>query len=245
MGHYALGTILKAALLAGLAAGLTVALFHAVATEPVIDRAIALEEERAPADQHEEPIVSRQAQKGGLFLGFVVYGLTWASFLGLAYHLVQRSLPATGARRQRLLLAAAAYWAVGLLPFLKYPANPPGVGDPETIGYRQALYVGFLVLSVAGTALAFVLSQRLIRASSSGFTRGLLTAALVGAFSLIVYLAMPANPDSVELPAEVVTSFRALSLVGLTLFWTVLGLLFAMLLKPEPEPEPVVATSVR
>ena len=243
MGHFSLGTILKAALLAGLAAGLTVALFHAVATEPVIDRAIALEEERHAADEHAEPIVSRQAQKGGLFLGFVVYGLTWASLFGLAYHLVQRSLPATGTRRQRLLLAAAAYWAVGLLPFLKYPANPPGVGDPETIGYRQALYVGFLVLSVASTTLAFVVSQRLIRTSSSGFTRGLLTAALLGAFSLIVYLAMPGNPDPVELPAEIVTTFRALSLVGLTLFWAVLGLLFAMLLKPEPAPAP--APSIR
>ena len=47
MGPLTFGTILKAALIAGLAAGLTAALFHLVFTEPLIDRAIALEGIRA------------------------------------------------------------------------------------------------------------------------------------------------------------------------------------------------------
>lgn len=237
MSATSLGTVLKAALIAGLAAGLTVAVFHAIVTEPLIDRAIALEAERhAPAGDHAQPIVSRQAQKGGLFLGFLLYGVTWALLFGVAYHLAQRFLPLAGARGPRLLAALAAYWAVGLLPFLKYPANPPGVGDPETIGYRQALYLGFLVLSIAGTALALALSGRSVRAGASTARRWALALAALAAFSLLLYLAMPPNPDPIEMPADIVSSFRLLSLLGLTLFWAVLGFFFAMLLKPRPAP---------
>ena len=229
-----LGTILKAALLAGLAAGLTVAIFHALATEPVIERAIELEAARAsgPAEA-EPPLVSRQAQQAGLFVGFVVYGLTWAALFGLAYHLIQQR-GAPGDRRQRLLVALGAYWAVGLLPFLKYPANPPGVGDPETIGYRQALYLAFLGLSVVATVLAVLLGRRLASGRADGPRAWPLTLALVAGFGAVLYLALPGNPDPVELPAELVNTFRLLSLVGLTLFWAVLGLFFALLVRSEP-----------
>lgn len=231
MGDLSLGTILKAALIAGLAAGLTVAIFHAVVTEPVIDRAIALEEQRHAAEgEHEEPIVSRQVQKGGLFVGFVMYGLVWSVLLGIIYRVAQRWLPAHGARGQRLLLALAGYWAVALFPFLKYPANPPGVGDPETIGYRQALYVAALALSILGALLALALARR-SGAGGSGARRWAAPLAFLAVFSAILYVAMPGNPDPVQMPAEIVTPFRALSLVGLTLFWAVLGVLFALVLK--------------
>ena len=39
---------------------------------------------------------------------------------------------------------------------INYPANPPAVGDPETIYYRQSLHVGYLVIS-GFTALALAL----------------------------------------------------------------------------------------
>jgi Probable cobalt transporter subunit (CbtA) len=37
-----------------------------------------------------------------------------------------------------------------LVSALMYPANPPAVGDPETINYRQSLYLGYL--SIPGFA---------------------------------------------------------------------------------------------
>lgn len=231
MNAPSLGTVLKAALVAGLAAGLTVALFHAVVTEPVIDQAIVLEEQHGAAGhQVDAPLVSRDTQRKGLVVGFVLYGLVWASLLGVAYHLVRQRLAIAGGLKVALLVALAGYWSVGLLPLLKYPANPPGVGDPETIAYRQALYVAFLGLSVAGTVVAVALGRRLGRgAAGSGLAR-LLTAALVVLVGVLLYAVMPANPDPVELPADLVSSFRALSLAGLTLFWVVLGLLFGKLL---------------
>jgi predicted cobalt transporter CbtA len=242
MGAPGLGTILKAALIAGLAAGLTAALFHSIATEPVIDRAIELEEQRHAGEvAQEEPIVSREVQKGGLVVGFLVYGVTWALLMAVVFHLAQRWLPGGGSFRQRLLFALAAYWAVGLLPFLKYPANPPGVGDPETIGYRQALYLAFLGLSVLGTALAIALGRRLGQARAAGRGGWWMAPLILGVFSALLFVVMPANPDAIELPADLVASFRALSLVGLTLFWGVLGFLFANLLKTPATPRPAKA----
>jgi predicted cobalt transporter CbtA len=128
-----LGTILKAAIIAGLLAGLTVAVFHLVVTEPIIDQAIALEEQRADAGHaHEEPIVSRRAQRGGLILGYLLYGLTWALLFAVVFQVTQRWLPANSGVAQGALLAFLAYWSVCLLPFLKYPANPPAIGRRST-----------------------------------------------------------------------------------------------------------------
>src|SRR5918912_1320475 len=107
---------------------------------------------------HEEPMVSRELQKVGLFVGFLIYGLTWSLLFGAVFSVVQRWLPGSTVFKRGALLASAAFWAVALFPFLKYPANPPGVGDPETITFRQSMYLLILLLSVAGTAIAFALA---------------------------------------------------------------------------------------
>ncbi len=218
-----LGAVLRAALLAGVAAGLVAALFHFLATEPVLDQAIALEEQaRALAGVHEEPLVTRGAQKIGLFVGFLGYGLSLGMLFAVVYHAAQRWLPGETLSAKGGLLALASWWAVAAVPFARYPANPPGVGDPETISYRQGLYFGVLLLSVAGTAVAVALVRR----------RGWWGLAFLGAFSVVVLGLAPANPDAVDVPSDLLFTFRALSLGGLTLFWVVLGGTFAWLVRP-------------
>ncbi len=228
-----LGTVLKAALVAGLVAGLTAAVFHLLVTEPVIDRAIAIEEQAAEAaTDHEEPVVSRGGQKIGLVVGMLLYGLTWALLFAVVFQVAHPWLPASSTSGRGFLMALLGYWAVGLLPFLKYPASPPGVGDPETIAYRQGLYLGFLGLSVVAAVVAVALGHVLARRTGARGDRGawLPMLALLVASGAILYWSMPGNPDEVRMPLEVVTTFRALSLAGLTLFWAVLGLLFGKLL---------------
>jgi hypothetical protein len=51
------------------------------------------------------------------------------------------------------------WFVLFLVPALKYPANPPAVGDPETIYYRESLYIGLLTIS-GFTALGLALSYR-------------------------------------------------------------------------------------
>jgi predicted cobalt transporter CbtA len=216
-----LGTVLKAVILAGLLAGLTLAVFHSLLTEPVIDRAIAIEESREGHLEEGPPLVSRDTQKRGLVVGSLLYGVFVGLIFGGVFYLAQSTLPTRRVLTRAALLALGAYWLLVALPFLKYPANPPGVGQPETIEYRQALYLGFLLLSMLGGVAAAVAAQR-------GVPR-FVAAAGYAVFVLALYLLMPPNPDPIEIPLEIVLRFRALSLAGLTLFWLVLGLASGLL----------------
>jgi predicted cobalt transporter CbtA len=227
------GTILKAALIAGLAAGLTAAVFHLIFTEPLIDRAVALEE-ASHMGQNAPEVVSRDTQKKGLVVGFVMLGVAWSMVFGVAFQAAQRWLPPISRFKQGVVTAVFAYWAVALLPFLKYPANPPGVGDPDTIGERQALYAGFLALSIItvllGAWLTRLLQKRLendTRATSLGW------AAIIG-LSLLLFVVMPGTSEDGDIPVDLLNSFRIMSLVGLTIFWATLGLLFGKLIGQAP-----------
>ncbi|MBI4498182.1 MAG: CbtA family protein [Chloroflexi bacterium] len=224
--------VLKAALLAGIGAGLVVAAFHMVVTEPVIDQAIAVEGQMAGEHHDEAPIVSREAQRGGLVLGFAVYGIAWGLLFTLVYQIVQRWLPPAGAPGKGWFLALALYWAVGLFPFLKYPANPPGVGDPETIAYRQGLYLGFLVLSTLATLFAIVMGRSWSGKTTPGRGNWLAGLGFFVVAMAVLYVGMPVTTDPVEQPADLMLRFRILSVTGLTLFWLLFGLGFARLVRP-------------
>jgi hypothetical protein len=97
--------------------------------------------------------------------------------------------------------AALAGWTVSILPFLKYPANPPGVGEAGTIAYRQALFFGFMALSVAGTVGAAALHRRLAGPNATGpAARRSITPALHLLYTAGIYPLMPPNPDPVQMP---------------------------------------------
>ncbi len=217
---------LKSALMAGLIAGVAAAGFHSLLTEPVIDRAIEIEEQssQAQGEALKEPVVSRPAQKAGLVLGLLLYGGTWGLLLGVVLHLSRDWFPPWSDSRCGLTLVAVLGWSAAVFPFLKYPANPPGVGDPETIGYRQLLFLSFLALSVTGTTLFFrLLSFPSLRRNWIWPVLGYIL------YLVLIYLLLPGNPDAVEMPPDIVWKFRALSLVGLFVFWGVLGGAFAWL----------------
>ncbi len=218
-------TVLVSAIVAGLIGGAIASAFHGLFTEPVIDRAIAAEEARAaaqPGHHSEEPVVSRRGQKIGLVVGLLLYGAIWGLLVGLTVHATQGWAPRTWSLARRgAVLAGLLGWSVAIFPFLKYPANPPGVGEPDSIGYRQTLYIGFMALAVLGLALATALRRR---------TGGWLVPSLFyAAWALGIYVLMPPNPDPVQLSEAIVRPFRALSLAGLVIFWTVLGAALAVL----------------
>jgi Probable cobalt transporter subunit (CbtA) len=129
-----------------------------------------------------------------------------------------------------------------MLPFLKYPANPPVVGEAATIAYRQGRYFGFLGLSAVGTVAAVGLHHWLKRSAqlaSAGRTHAATAVAVYVIYVTVVYLAMPANPDPVEMPSELVWPFRAVAFFGLILFWGALGGAFIWLLRDASTPAPV------
>ena len=98
------------------------------------------------------------------------------------------------------------------------------MGDPETITFRQVTYLAMLALSILGTALAVALARR----------RGWgLAIAFLAVFSIAVYVLLPGTTDEIAMPADLVANFRALSLVGLAVFWAVLGLIFGLLVQRQ------------
>lgn len=233
-----LGSIIKAAVLGGLFAALVVAVFHYIVTEPVIEHAIALEEllHEAQVSTGEVLLVNRDVQRSGLFLGFLLYGLAWSLLFSVIYHLIQGRLATLRTWSSGLTLVLLLAWSVAVFPFLKYPASPPGVGDPETIQARQILYLTFIGLSVANTVLSLLLYRHLSRFNSLRLRKPLRWAIVTAVFvagAVALYLSMPANSDPILMPDDVVRSFRILSLVGLVLFWSLFGGGFAWLVRGD------------
>jgi len=205
LGGRRLAAVLSAGLVAGLLAGLAAGVFHSLATEPVIQQAIDLEGvlRSAAGEPKREELISRRVQRMGLIIGFLLFGAAWGTLLGLAYWLLPGGAVGAHTRVQALCLTLAGYGTLGVFPHFKYPANPPGVGNPETVGYRQGLYFAFLALSVIGALLGAVAYRHLAhlgrgwrRPRVRGSLVGVLYAAYVGALTVF----LPNSPDPVEWP---------------------------------------------
>jgi hypothetical protein len=219
--------IVRAVLIAALVAGGALGVFHLVVSEPVVDRAIAWEEARYTREDHGDEVFTRTQQKVGLIAGAVTYALALGLIFGGVYAAAADRLPGGSPRGKALVLSAAAWWVLFLAPFTKYPGNPPGVGDPDSVYERQALYVLLLLLATGGLLVAGLWGRSLLRHGARPVIA--VTAALGAyvAFFLALWLVMPANPDPNEAPASIVWQFRATSVAGMALFWAVFGHVFA------------------
>jgi len=221
---------LKPALIAGLVAGALAGGFHFLWTEPLIDRAIAIEQSSKAASTRPpaEPVVARPAQRAGLVLGFLLYGLGCALLLGGLVYLTRSYFPAWSDAKRSFLLASTLGWSVAIFPFLKYPANPPGVGNPDTISHRQELFLTSMGLAVLGAILVLLLNTYLRRAGRLAWPIGL---GIYGAFLAAVFVALPTVSEQSHIPAELIREFRALSLTGHLVFWGAMAAAFAWLLR--------------
>lgn len=228
-------------MLVGVLAGLLVFGFGRVFGEPQVDRAIGFEtaliEAKAKAEAAkgipvaEEPeLVSRKVQAGlGLFTGVMVYATAFGGLFALVFAVADRRVVTLRPRAVSALLAASGFVAVYVVPNLKYPANPPAVGDPDTIRQRTALYFLMLAFSVAAMVGAAVLRKRLAARN------GEWSAALMAAASYLIAVIVAASvlpginevPDA--FPAVVLWQFRVTSFGMQLLMWATIGLGFGAL----------------
>ena len=86
-------------------------------------------------------------------------GLFSAALVGLFAVALTMVLASLRGRHASLSLvaastAAAGFVSVAVVPFLAYPANPPGVGLAETAGERTLTYLIVLAASLAAAATA-------------------------------------------------------------------------------------------
>ena len=139
---------------------------------------------------------------------------------GSVYYLGQSHLPGQSLNEKSIFLVAVSLWIFAILPALKYPATPPGVGDPNTIYFRQATYLSLLGIGALGAVLAAAVYWR---SKANGLKRWLLSLYVIIFVTLSAILLLPNNPDAMTAPMSLVNNFRVLSVLGLLLFWLVFG----------------------
>ncbi|HEY0121459.1 MAG TPA: CbtA family protein [Rhizobium sp.] len=223
------GRLLLRGMLVGALAGILIFIFARIFGEPLVDWAIGFEEKAAQAagEASEPEIVSRATQAGlGLFTGIMIYATAVGGLFALVFAFVYGRISPLGARGTAALLAIAAFVAISLVPDLKYPANPPAVGNPDTIGARTELFFIMIVASIVGMIVAVGFGRRL--AARYGLWNSAILAG-IGYFvfiALIQYLLPPINEVPEQFSAIVLWQFRITSLGMHAILWTTLGLAF-------------------
>lgn len=178
--------------LAGFIAGLLGFVFTKIFAEPVINKAIAYESGRddilkklnqaagRPVAPDGPEIFSRTVQSTiGMASGIVAFATAIGALVAVAYIVAHGRFQI---RPDKLvwLIAGLGFLGVYLLPFVKYPANPPAVGHTFTIATRGHLYLTM----VAGSLILLGLTVYSARRLASRF--GLLTAGVLSATAFLV-----------------------------------------------------------
>jgi hypothetical protein len=117
---------------------------------------------------------------------------------------------------------------VALVPFLKYPATPPAVGNPDTIGARTGYYFAFLLVSVAAAVAAVQLARWLMTRWPVLESVVVATAAYL-LVVVVVGLLMPTVNEIGAFPGDILWDFRRASLITITTLWGVIGVVLTAL----------------
>jgi hypothetical protein len=255
--------------LSGGIAGVVMFAFARIFAEPVIQKAIDYEAGRDAAQEALDraagkaieaagpDLFSRTIQADiGIGAGLVLFGMATGALFAVAYCVC---IGRTGRVRPRplaLLVAAGGFVAFYLVPFMKYPANPPAVGHEETIGDRSALYLLVVACSVLFMFLGVYVGQRLASRWDSNWNASVVCGAaylvLMGVLFLILpplghlhtnivdygrhatETPLPLTDDQGTIvfpgfPADVLAQFRAYSVAAQVILWGLIGLIFAPL----------------
>jgi hypothetical protein len=223
-------TLVRRGLVVGAIAGLLAGVFAFVFGEPRVQDAIEIENARSahaallPLAHAGGWVVSRGEQRGGLFLATALYGIAAGGLFAIAF----AALRGRGSRRSdwelATRLAGAIFVAIVLVPFVKYPPNPPAIGDPDTIGDRTAYYVILLL----GSGLAMLAAARVmwsLRPDAPVWARPLAGAGTFVAVAGGLALALPPVQEvPADFPAPLLWEFRLSSLGTQAVLWAALGI---------------------
>jgi hypothetical protein len=215
-------------LLAGAVGGVVAYVFARTFVEPTIGRAIDFEETHGAGHDHGAELFTRGVQANiGMGFGVVAFAVAMGALFAVAFVVAYGRAGGLGSRTLSLVLAAAAFGSVIIVPSLKYPPNPPAVGHAETIRERTGLYLLMVLLSMLLAVSAVWLGRKMVA------RLGVWSATLVGlgAYVLAVAVAMIVLPTVAEtpegFPADVLYDFRLYSLGTQLVMWTTIAVVFA------------------
>jgi hypothetical protein len=243
-------SLLIRGMLVGAGAGLLAFAFAVVFGEPQVGHAIDFESHLAQL--HHEPegpeVVSRGVQRTwGLLTGTLAMGTALGGLFALAYAWAYGRIGNFSARGTAALLALAAYLTIVVIPFTKYPANPPTVGNPDTIGRRTVLYFLMIIISVAAAIAASRIRRQLLPSLGPWNAAIAAFAAFVVVIAVAELLLPAFHETPAGFPADVLYRFRLASLGINATIWLTLGLGFGAaadrLLNPVARKVPAAAAA--
>lgn len=205
---------------AGILAGLVHGMLNIVLVEPYLDNAIGIENQRlfAEGQAKDTPQFWQQFadyriwQKQGSIVAGAILGASTGALFGLVFAYSKKSLPGNNDIKKALILAGIMWAVLYFIPFLKYPANPPTVGEPDTIALRASTYALFVALS-GFAAIGFAILYKKMK------DKKFLAFAGYAVFMAMMFAIMPQNPDPIKTPTELVNGFRAISAGTMTVYW--------------------------
>lgn len=220
-------------LVSGAFSGLIYGGINLFVVEPFLDEAIGLENqhlfESGKAEDTPQFWIEyegyRTWQKGGQIFASVILGIVFGSLFGIIFSLSKDSLPGNSFMKKSLILSGILWATIFLIPFLKYPSNPPTVGEEETIVVRTTLYLMFIGISGFGALGFYKISKKLYKNKRWFALLGF------GSFIASIFILMPENPDKIFAPMELVNNFRIASALSLTCFWIILGFIHGLFLQ--------------
>jgi len=220
-------------LISGALAGAIHGTVNFAIVEPYLDQAIGIENQNLFASGEKDDTEQFWAeyesyriwQKSGQVLAGIILGIAMGSLFGIIYALSRNSLPGKNDVIKAVILAGIMWFTIYLIPFLKYPANPPTVGDGETIALRTILYISFILISGFGAFAFYKLSKK--------FQNNKKYFGLFGyvVFIVIIFFVMPENPDQITAPMNLVNEFRLMSILGVSSFWGSIGIILGLFWK--------------
>lgn len=265
--------------LAGAVAGLLAFVFARIFAEPQIDAAIRYESGRdaaqaaldkaagLPAEAPGPDLFSRTIQANvGIGVGMVAFGMAMGALFAVAYAVCLGRVGRLRPRNLALLVAGGGFLGVYFVPFVKYPANPPSIGHPETIRDRGNLYLVMVACSLLLLIAAVVLGRRLAPRFGNWNATLLALTAYVTAIGVVMALLPSLGELAVNVtqyghhatetplplkdpqghvvypgfPADTLFSFRFYSIAAQILLWAALALVFGplaeRLLNPRTRP---------
>jgi hypothetical protein len=254
--------------LAGALAGLLAFVFARIFAEPSIQAAIDYESGRDAAQEALNQAAGMAAEPGGpdifsrtiqanvgIGAGMILFGIAMGALFSVVYTVCLGRVGKLRPRTLALLVAGAGFLGIYLVPFVKYPANPPSIGHPDTIGSRGGLYLIMVACAVIFLVAAVWLGRRLAPRLGNANASLLAGLAFVVAIGIVMAILPPLGHLSANVaeygvqatetpqplrdaagtivypgfPADVLFDFRLYSVGAQLVLWAVLGLAFGPL----------------
>jgi len=196
---------------AGVLAGIILGLFYLIFGEPLIN-------------ESSESIFGEQRSLG-LMIGSILLGGIFGLFYGYFYKFFEKRINIKTKLLKCVILALLLFFSIHLLPYLKYPPNPPGLGSEETVLFRQSFLSLLQVISIVLLFITFFFYRFLSLKISKNLTIILSFLFYIGIITLL-FLSFPSTNVSINVSIYDLTIYRLISLAGLTFYWISLSLIF-------------------